>query len=147
MLRFARWLGARLGARRKVRELHVVWNRRLRTALGRADFGARTIELNPALLDRHPEELVPTLVHELCHLVAGPRAGHGPRWREAMRNLGQRAEACHRLDVGELRSRRRVWIWTCVRCGETYPRRSRVTRHHRCGSCSGKLAVTSLSDV
>jgi predicted SprT family Zn-dependent metalloprotease len=141
MLRLARYCGVRLGARRRVRELGVVWNRRLRTALGRADFAARTIELNPILLDRHPRELVPTLVHELCHLVVGPRAAHGPRWREAMRALGQRAEACHRLDVSDLRARRRVWIWTCIRCGETYPRRSRVARRYRCGRCHGKLAV------
>jgi predicted SprT family Zn-dependent metalloprotease len=140
-------LGGRLGARRKVRELHVVWNRRLRTALGRADFGARTIELNPTLLDRHPDELVPTLVHELCHLVAGPRAAHGPKWREAMRSLGHRAEACHRLDVGEVRARRRVWIWTCVRCGETYPRRSRVTRRYRCGRCFGRLTAATPAVV
>ena len=147
MLRFARYLGARLGARRKVRELAVVWNRRLRTALGRADFSARTIELNPRLLDRHPAELVPTLVHELCHLVAGPRAAHGARWREAMNTLGQRAEACHRLDVGDHRVRRRTWIWTCVRCGETYPRKSRAARRYRCGRCHGKLAVTGAPEA
>jgi predicted SprT family Zn-dependent metalloprotease len=143
LARLARHLGARLGARRKVRELQVIWNRRLRTALGRADFGARTIELNPTLLDRHPEELLPTLVHELCHLVTGVRAGHGPRWREAMRALGVRAEACHRLDVRDLTARRRTWIWTCVRCGETYPRKSRAARRYRCGRCSGKLAISS----
>jgi predicted SprT family Zn-dependent metalloprotease len=143
LARLARHLGARLGARRKVRELQVIWNRRLRTALGRADFGARTIELNPRLLDRHPEELLPTLVHELCHLVAGVRAGHGPRWRAAMQALGARAEACHRLDVRDLTVRRRTWIWTCVGCGETYPRKSRGARRYRCARCHGKLAVSA----
>ena len=145
MVRFARYLGAKLGARRRVRGLEVVWNRRLRTALGRADFGRRTIELNPALLDAHPGELLPTLVHELCHLAVGVRAAHGPRWREAMRALGARPEACHRLDVRELTARRRTWLWTCVSCGETYPRKSRSARRYRCGRCSGKLTVTTLS--
>jgi len=141
LARLAKYLGRRCGARRQVRELKVLWYRRLRTALGRADFSARTIELNPTLLDRHPEELLPTLVHELCHLIAGARAGHGPRWREAMLALGARPEACHRLDVSDLTVRRRVWIWTCTSCGSTYRRRSRVARRYRCGRCHGRLQV------
>ena len=125
-----------------MRELAVVFNSRLRTAAGRADYGARTIELNPRLLDRHPEELVPTLVHELCHLVAGVRAGHGPRWRETMRSAGfPAAVACHRLDVGALAARRRAWLWSCTGCGETYRRRHRAAHRYRCGHCGRKLRV------
>ncbi len=141
LARLARYLGRRIGARRRVRDLAVLWNRRLRTALGRAHFAVRTIELNPTLLDRHPEELLPTLVHELCHLIAGARAAHGPRWREAMTSLGVRPEACHRLDVSDLKVRRRVWIWRCSGCGESYRRRSRLTRRYRCGRCRGRLTV------
>ena len=131
----------RAALRRRVRGLVVVWNRRLRTALGRADFGGRTIELNPTLVDRHPEELLPTLVHELCHLVAGARAGHGPRWREAMRALGAEPRACHRLDVSDLAARRRAWLWRCTGCGESYRRRRRDAHRYRCGRCGRKLRV------
>jgi len=125
LARLARYLAARLGARRKTRALTVVFNARLRTAVGRADFAACAIELNGRLLDRHPEELVPTLVHELCHLVAGARAAHGARWREAVVALGLRPETCHRLDVADLTVRRRAWTWSCVGCGETYRRSHR----------------------
>lgn len=141
LARLARWFAGRLGAHRKTRELRVRFNPRLRTAVGRADFSACTIELNARLLDRHPEELVPTLVHELCHLVAGARAGHGARWREAVVALGFRPETCHRLDVADLAVRRRAWTWSCVRCGETYRRGHRRASRYLCGGCGGGLRV------
>jgi predicted SprT family Zn-dependent metalloprotease len=141
LARLARALARRLGARREAREVRVVFNPRLRTAVGRADFSARAIELNGRLLDRHPEELVPTLVHELCHLIAGPRAAHGPRWRAAVAALGFRPEVCHRLDVADLAVRRRTWIWRCVDCGESYPRSHRKAWRYLCGDCGGRLRV------
>jgi predicted SprT family Zn-dependent metalloprotease len=109
---------------------------------GRAVFAARTIELNPRLLDRHPGELVATLAHELCHLVAGARSGHGPRWRAAMRALGFPPTACHRMDVGDLAvQRRRGWVWRCGLCDESYWRGHRGARHYSCGRCGGELLV------
>lgn len=137
----ARWLAAGLGARRAVNGLAVVFNPRLRTAVGRADFTACAIELNPRLLDRHPEELVPTLVHELCHLLAGARAGHGPRWRQRVAALGFPPESCHRLDVSDLAVRRRAWTWSCVGCGESYRRAHRRASRFLCGHCGGALRV------
>lgn len=145
LARLARFLGRKLGARRQLRELRVAFNPRLRTALGRADFASRTIELNPHLLERHPEELLPTLVHELCHLVVGARSAHGSRWRQAMSALGQRAEPCHRLDVSDLAVRRRVWIWSCVGCGASLKRRQRTAQRYRCAGCGGRFRVVAES--
>ena len=141
LARLVRALARRLGAQREAREVRVVFNPRLRTAVGRADFSVRAIELNPRLLDRHPGALLPTLVHELCHLVAGARAAHGPRWRAAVGALGFRPEVCHRLDVAGLAVRRRTWIWRCVDCGETYPRSHRKAWRYLCGDCGGRLRV------
>jgi len=141
LARLGRFLATRLGERRRVSALRVRFNPRLRTAVGRADFATCTVELNGRLLDRHPEELVPTLVHELCHLIAGARAGHGPRWRAAVRALGFPPETCHRLDVSDLELRRRAWTWRCVRCGETYRRRHRRAHRYLCGDCGGRLRV------
>lgn len=129
-------------ARGRPRPVAVRFNRLLRTAVGRADGAARTIELNPRLLDRHPAELVPTLVHELCHLAVGVADGHGERWRAAMRALGFPPLACHHLDVAGLEvRRRRAWRWSCRECGEVYLRRHRGARRFRCGGCGGRLAV------
>lgn len=127
------------GQRRPIR---VLFNRRLRTVAGRADGRAHAIELNPHLLDRHPEELVPTLVHELCHLAVGVGDGHGERWRRAMLALGFAPATCHQLDVVGLEvQRRRAWRWSCAACGETYLRHHRGARRFRCGSCGGRLRV------
>lgn len=140
--RLGRYLLRRLGLRGRRAKLAVVWNPRLRTAAGRADGATRTVELNPRLLDRHPAELIPTLVHELCHLAAGIRHGHGEPWRAAMGTLGQPPTACHRLDVAGLESRRRRWWrWRCVRCGETYLRHHRGARRFACSDCGGNLRV------
>lgn len=130
----------RLGRRRPL-PFAVEFNPRLRSTLGRADFARATVELNPRLLDRHPRELVPTLLHELCHLLAGPCAKHGPKWRALMEALGLPPRACHDLDTSGARGRRRVWAWRCRSCGETYVRRHRGARRFRCGDCGGRLVV------
>lgn len=145
-MRLALALARRIGASRRVRDLRVVFNERLRTSAGRADFAGGAIELNPRLLDRHPDELVPTLAHELAHLIAGPRARHGPRWRAAIEALGFRAEACHRLDVEGLGVARRAWIWRCGGCGETYRRRHRGARRFACGRCGRRLRLAGPAD-
>ena len=131
------------------RDLHVAWNRRLRSTLGRAAYRSATVELNPDLLDRNPRELVPTLVHELCHLAAGVRARHGAKWKALMRFCGEKPVACHRLDLSHLPSRRRArrFLWQCRACGQSYPRTRRDARRYRCGECGGTLAVTRPAEL
>jgi predicted SprT family Zn-dependent metalloprotease len=89
----------RLGEEHRAPRVRVTFNHRLRTAIGRSDPSAGRIYLNPRLLDRYPQELVPTLVHELCHVVAGLQAGHGPRWKGLMETLGYPPDTYHDLDV------------------------------------------------
>lgn len=129
--------------RTRLRDFSVVWNRRLKSTLGRADYRNVRVELNPELIDRNPHELVPTLVHELCHLAAGVRAGHGAKWKELMRRCGQSTAACHRLDLSHLPARRRErrYLWQCRSCGHGYPRTRPDARRYRCGKCGGPLKV------
>jgi predicted SprT family Zn-dependent metalloprotease len=141
LARLARAMARRLGRDRGLTALEVVFNRRLRSSAGRVDFGARRIELNPRLLDRNPRELVPTLAHELCHLLAGARAGHGSRWKRTMVELGFEPVACHRLDVAGLALRRRSWRWLCPRCGESYERGHRRAHRYACGRCGAGLRL------
>jgi predicted SprT family Zn-dependent metalloprotease len=131
----------RLGEEHRTPEVRVSFNPRLRTALGRAEPSRRRIYLNPRLLDRYPRELVPTVVHELCHLVAGLREGHGPLWKRLMDRCGLPAEVVHDLDTSDLEVRRRTWKWNCVSCGEDYLRKSRAAKYYRCGRCQGRLVV------
>jgi len=99
----------RLGEEQRAPRVRVIFNHRMRTAIGRSDPSGGHIYLNPRLLDRYPKELVPTLVHELCHVVAGLKAGHGPRWKGLMETLGYRPDVYHDLDVEDFaRSRKRL---------------------------------------
>jgi predicted SprT family Zn-dependent metalloprotease len=129
----------RLGEEHRTERLRISFNTRLRTAIGRSDPPRRRIYLNPRLIDRYPRELVPTLVHELCHVVAGLAAGHGPRWKGLMRRCGLRPDTYHDLDVSGLQPRRRSWRWRCRACGRTYVRRHRTAAAQRCRRCGASL--------
>lgn len=91
--------------------IHLRWNARLRTTVGRAVLEDMVVELNPRLLARHPEEVRPVLVHELAHLVVhrlhGLQPDHGRVWRAYMRRAGESTRATHDLDVRGLRNRGR----------------------------------------
>jgi predicted SprT family Zn-dependent metalloprotease len=131
----------RLGEEHRATRVRVVFNRRLRTAIGRCEPARGRISLNPRLIDRYPRELVPTIVHELCHVVAGIRAGHGPRWQELMRRCGLKPDLYHDLDVSAFATHRRSWRWRCRSCGANYVRKTRSASRYTCGDCGGRLLV------
>ncbi len=113
------------------------YNRRMRTALGRAMLREGRVELNVRLLLEHPEELIPTLVHELAHVAAHLRFGrvepHGPHWRSLMTAAGMRPSATHRLPVAHLR-RAYLYLHRCSGCGRVFVFR-RPMRHCYCKAC------------
>ncbi len=131
----------RIDHEERTERVRVIFNWRMRTAIGRSEPSRNRIYLNPRLIDRHPEELIPTLVHELCHLVAGYKAGHGPEWQELMWRCGFPPETFHELDVSEFLAARRSWRWRCRRCGEIYVRKNRAAHRYRCGTCGGSLEL------
>ena len=65
------------------------WNRR-RRAHGLCRYDRRRIELSALLTAREPDPtlILNTLRHEIAHALAGPRAGHGPRWRAWAERVG-----------------------------------------------------------
>lgn len=135
----------RMGEEHRTDRVRVTFYTRLRTAIGRSDPQRGRIYLNPRLLDRYPRELVPTVVHELCHVVAGLKAGHGPRWKQLMDRCGFEPDVYHDLDVTELSVRRRSWFWCCRSCGERYLRKTSVADRYRCAGCGGGLRVEEAS--
>lgn len=116
------------------KKIHVRFNRRMRTRAGcciyariRHDHVPREfrVELNPNLLiDRNPEQLLPTLAHELAHAVVRARFGgraapHGKEWRATIQAMGYPPERCHDLDVTGLERRRGGDSrWLCRECGK-----------------------------
>ena len=65
------------------------WNRR-RRAHGLCRYDRRRIELSALLTAREPDPalILNTIRHEIAHALAGPRAGHGPRWRAWAERVG-----------------------------------------------------------
>lgn len=111
----------------------VTWNPRMRSRLGVAKYGPRTIELNARLLEDNPSELLDTFIHELAHIVTndvygnGTRfnkiKGHGREWRQVMRMFGAKPEQYHHLNVDHLKHKRKKFVATCG-CSD---------RHHTVG--------------
>lgn len=121
--------------------IRVTWNPRMRTTAGRAFWPEGMIELNPKLMEVAPEEVRPTLLHELAHLVAYQRAGrrritaHGPEWRQACADLGIPGEnATHSLPLPG-RKQRKKWRYTCPSCSEGFDRVRKMKRSAGCYPC------------
>ena len=146
----ARNLLRELGAAKLAREIRVEWNPRLKTAAGRADFRQKLISLNPLLrgvqagLAFNREEIDRTLRHELAHLLAQFRVGrrriapHGPKWREACRDLGIADEArCHNLPFAS-KSFPPRFVYVCPNCRQEFLRVRRTRRAIACLACCRK---------
>jgi len=121
--------------------VRIVYNPRLTTTLGRACLTDLRVELNPRLLGEHPAELIPTLGHELAHLVVYERHGksarpHGVEFRLLLRRLDLPDNARHHLPVTHLRRKRTRYIYLhrCSVCGQSFLARS-VRRNCYCVAC------------
>jgi predicted SprT family Zn-dependent metalloprotease len=139
------------GAETLALRVRVEWNRRLRTAAGRAAFHLALVSLNPRLREHGADEIDRTLRHELAHLLAHHRCGrrrispHGPEWRRACRDLGIADEQrCHTLPFERARRQRRL-IYRCPHCAAEFPRVRRIRPAVACLACcrthnAGKFA-------
>ena len=137
----ARGIFREIGAARLAGLVRVEWNRRLKTAAGRADSREKLISLNPRLCDYGESEIDRTLRHELAHLLAQFRAGrrrvspHGPEWRDACCDLGIGDEVrCHNLPF-PISERARRLIYRCPNCAREFPRVRQVRRAVACLVC------------
>jgi predicted SprT family Zn-dependent metalloprotease len=114
---------------------------RFRTTAGTADFVRFHISLNRKLLVTEGRLRLTTL-HEYAHLLAVARSGikgrgHGPAWRQAMKDLGLPCRVRHDYEVTR-NSSKQVVIYACQKCQAKFPRRRALPRkgtyvHARCG--------------
>ncbi len=120
----------------------ISYSPRLRTSLGQAVLEKRRVELNTRLLQAHPDQLIPTLIHELAHVAVHMRYGrvppHGRHFRVLMAAMALNAKATHNLPTARLirRGRRKFfYVHKCSDCGYSFvarrPRRDCYCR--RCG--------------
>jgi len=137
-----------------LRQSDIIFNKSLRTSLGRAIFLENRIELNPTLLAEYPDELEPTFAHELAHLIAPilygrSGCGHQIGWQKVMHDFGYSPQRTHRLPVGCLK--RTHAVAAKAKCGcvgfahEIKPRRYRKMRYgrqrYRCLKCKQELQL------
>lgn len=86
----------------------VILNTRLKTTGGWAYHEKNEIELSAGLLWEFPDEYKKTIIpHELIHLIdyiLYKNSGHGPTWKDLMRQYGLDPARCHDLfDIREQR--------------------------------------------
>lgn len=89
------------------------------------------------------ENILNTILHEIAHVLAGPKAKHGPKWVAKAREIGCDAQRCTRVMFGP----EKKWTVKCDNgCFE-------IGRHRRpsvtsiCVKCKGTISVTRRNDV
>ena len=64
------------------------------------------------------EKVLDTLLHEIAHALAGPKAGHGPVWKAIAHQLGATPQACDTcIDTVVMPG---DWQATCEACKKTF---------------------------
>ena len=62
---------------------------RATTRAGLCSYSTHRITVSRHLASRYEDdEIHQVLLHEVAHAIAGPRAGHGPRWKAVASDLG-----------------------------------------------------------
>ena len=76
---------------------HFRWDR-AKTRLGLCDYQKKTIQLSrPLVAQQNLEQITDTLLHEIAHALAGPKAGHGMAWKKIAMKIGAAPQRCAEL--------------------------------------------------
>lgn len=71
-----------------------------KTRCGAAKFRIRTVTLSRHFVQRNGEaEVRDTILHEIAHVKAGAKAGHGVQWQMWAMKIGARPERCAVADM------------------------------------------------
>lgn len=100
---------------------------------GLCDYSRKRISVSRYLAARYDDDTNhQTLLHEVAHALAGPRAGHGPRWRKIARDLGYVGGTTH---TGETATELAPWVGVCP-AGHLAYRHRRPSRPASCSRCA-----------
>lgn len=149
---FATQLMAQLEARFPVGgPVHLEW-RAYRVTAGMAFYLENRIALSDRVLLTR-EQVTETLIHEYAHLLAFARhgrkaTGHGPAWRQAMRDLGAEPRVRHAYPV-QRNQVRQATRYACLRCGVTFLRARKLAAHRRYvhRGCGGALKLVGTETI
>lgn len=108
----------------------------LKRTLGMCRYKSKTIVLGRFYLAAGSDEhIIDTILHEIAHALAGPGAGHGPKWKTACQKIGAIPKACCK-DVTTPIGR---YYAICPNCGIKYE----YYRRPKYGLGDPKTGVTS----
>ncbi|MBW9111057.1 SprT-like domain-containing protein [Microbacterium ureisolvens] len=100
---------------------------------GLCDYTHKRISVSRYLAARYDDDTNhQTLLHEVAHALAGPRAGHGARWKAVARELGYVGGTTHN---GETATELAPWIGVCP-AGHVAYRHRKATRPTSCAKCA-----------
>ena len=103
---------------------------------GLCNYRDKRISLSRYLAARYDDDTNhQTLLHEVAHALAGPAAGHGPRWKQVADQLGYVGGTTH---TGETATELAPWIGVCP-AGHLAYRHRRATRPTSCVKCSSRF--------
>lgn len=103
---------------------------------GLCDYAHKRISVSRYLAARYDDDTNhQTLLHEVAHALAGPRAGHGPRWKAVARELGYVGGTTH---AGETATELAPWVGVCP-AGHVAYRHRRPSRATSCVKCAARF--------
>jgi hypothetical protein len=95
----------------------------------------QVIGLSAPITRLHPvAEVRDTILHEIAHALAGPKAGHGPAWATTARRIGCSGERCVPGDAPALPG---AWVGVCPQ-GHATDRHRRPERVLLCTLCRSR---------
>ncbi|HBF68634.1 MAG TPA: hypothetical protein DDW20_04900 [Firmicutes bacterium] len=125
------------------------------TANGRYSYVTNTVFVNHALVN--DKDIKTVILHELCHAYAGPKAHHGPVWKNLALIVGYHFDVdisrCNFYTYDEALSPKAVAMLECPCChkkwiyyrkGKIYKTEGKGYYCSECGSEKGKLVFTKL---
>lgn len=125
-----------------VRSWHFAFNRRHRD-FGVCNYNRRTIYLSePLSLQRTPEKVRDTLLHEIAHALVGPEHHHDFVWHRRALAIGCSGERCASTEQEGLRVPYR-YLGTCP-SGHTVGRMRLPRGSRSCSRCSSRFDVRYL---
>jgi predicted SprT family Zn-dependent metalloprotease len=108
---------------------------RAKSRAGICRYSDRVIGLSAPITRLHSEaEVRDTILHEVAHALAGPAAGHGPRWKAVARRIGSSGERCVSSSSPRVHG---AWVGVCPQ-GHTADRHRRPDRVLLCRPCGSR---------
>ncbi|MDY5584716.1 MAG: SprT-like domain-containing protein [Arcanobacterium sp.] len=111
---------------------------RAKRRAGATHFQKQLITLSPYFMENFSEaEVRDTILHEIAHALAGPGAGHGPKWKKICHEIGAKPIARLKTNAAQ-RGIDAPWKGTCPN-GHEFSRFRKPSRESSCSICARKF--------